>query len=73
MLYGTIPSEIWNLTNLRELNLRQAGRQGQAFPHEVTNLTNLELLDLGLERAIGHAARRFSTLSRLKLLGPFRQ
>jgi Leucine-rich repeat (LRR) protein len=51
-LTGSIPSEIWNLTNLTNLRLRSNQLTG-SIPTEIGNLTNLTYLELTSNQLTG--------------------
>jgi len=69
-LAGTIPAEIWNLTNLNYLDLSINQLTG-SIPAEIGNLTNLTFLGLGLNQLSGTIPVEIGTLTNLNILSLF--
>ena len=66
-LSGTIPPELGNLVNLRELDLSDNGLSG-TIPPELGNLVNLELLDLSGNMLSGVIPVELGSLRSLRTL-----
>ena len=67
-LGGTIPAELGNLTNLRELWLGDGNKLTGEIPSELGRLTRLEVLDLGLSELSGGIPAWIGNLGDLRLL-----
>ena len=63
-LVGTIPAEIWNMTNLSNLTLFWNQISG-TIPPEIGNLTNLEHLDLKANQLTGSIPHEITNLANL--------
>uniref|UniRef100_UPI00143054DB leucine-rich repeat domain-containing protein n=1 Tax=Maribellus sediminis TaxID=2696285 RepID=UPI00143054DB len=70
-LYGTIPAEIGNLTNLKELSLGRNLISG-TIPSDIGNLDSLEYLFIHMCQLEGEIPQSISNLSQLKHLSLFR-
>jgi len=66
-LFGNIPPEIGNLTDLEFLNLHSNQLSG-SIPSELGNLNNLTFLDLGSNQLIGSIPPEIYTLTDLEVL-----
>jgi hypothetical protein len=64
-LYGTLPTEIGQLTELSYLNL-YANQLSGSLPAEITNLSNLQSLNIGGNLITGQLPAEIGNLSQLK-------